>query len=32
MKKCCRDLMNEGVFEIITDILQSQDKKLILTG
>ncbi|XP_027339154.1 serine/threonine-protein phosphatase 4 regulatory subunit 3-like isoform X3 [Abrus precatorius] len=27
-----RDLMNEGIFDIITDILQSQDKKLVLTG
>ncbi|KAK7329535.1 hypothetical protein VNO77_23705 [Canavalia gladiata] len=27
-----RDLMNEGVFDIITDILQSQDKKLVLSG
>ncbi|KAJ0092620.1 hypothetical protein Patl1_24918 [Pistacia atlantica] len=28
----CRDLMNEGVFDIIADALQSQDKKLVLTG
>lgn len=27
-----RDLMTEGVFDIITDTLQSQDKKLVLTG
>ncbi|XP_031264451.1 serine/threonine-protein phosphatase 4 regulatory subunit 3-like [Pistacia vera] len=27
-----RDLMNEGVFDIIADALQSQDKKLVLTG
>ncbi|KAI9122934.1 hypothetical protein K1719_005823 [Acacia pycnantha] len=27
-----RDLMNEGIFEIITDILQSEDKKLVLIG
>ncbi|XP_054807111.1 uncharacterized protein LOC129309531 isoform X1 [Prosopis cineraria] len=27
-----RDLMNEGIFDIITDILQSEDKKLVLTG
>ncbi|XP_017975032.1 PREDICTED: serine/threonine-protein phosphatase 4 regulatory subunit 3 isoform X1 [Theobroma cacao] len=27
-----RDLMNEGIFDIITDALQSQDKKLELTG
>ncbi|KAJ7955201.1 serine/threonine-protein phosphatase 4 regulatory subunit 3-like [Quillaja saponaria] len=27
-----RDLMNEGIFDIITDVLQSQDKKLVLTG
>ncbi|KAA8531290.1 hypothetical protein F0562_005999 [Nyssa sinensis] len=27
-----RDLMNEGIFDIIADILQSQDKKLVLTG
>ncbi|XWS14172.1 hypothetical protein CRYUN_Cryun36dG0100600 [Craigia yunnanensis] len=27
-----RGLMNEGIFDIITDALQSQDKKLVLTG
>ncbi|XP_019054595.1 PREDICTED: serine/threonine-protein phosphatase 4 regulatory subunit 3-like isoform X2 [Nelumbo nucifera] len=27
-----RDLMNEGIFDVITDALQSQDKRLILTG
>lgn len=27
-----RDLMSEGIFDIITDALQSQDKKLVLTG
>ncbi|KAH9683763.1 Binding protein [Citrus sinensis] len=27
-----RDLMNEGIFDIVTDALQSQDKKLVLTG
>nr|XP_027060710.1 serine/threonine-protein phosphatase 4 regulatory subunit 3-like [Coffea arabica] len=27
-----RDLIKENILEIITDILQSQDKKLILTG
>ncbi|XP_022723135.1 serine/threonine-protein phosphatase 4 regulatory subunit 3-like isoform X2 [Durio zibethinus] len=27
-----RDLANEGIFDIITDALQSQDKKLVLTG
>ncbi|XP_038720091.1 serine/threonine-protein phosphatase 4 regulatory subunit 3A-like isoform X2 [Tripterygium wilfordii] len=27
-----RDLMNEGIFDIITVALQSQDKKLVLTG
>ncbi|CAK9318476.1 unnamed protein product [Citrullus colocynthis] len=27
-----RDLMNEGIFDIITDVLQSEDKKLVLTG
>ncbi|KAI5415628.1 uncharacterized protein LOC127073207 isoform X1 [Lathyrus oleraceus] len=27
-----RDLMNEGIFDIISDVLQSQDKKLVLTG
>lgn len=27
-----RDLMNEGIFDIMTDALQSQDKKLVLTG
>ncbi|XP_022741775.1 serine/threonine-protein phosphatase 4 regulatory subunit 3A-like isoform X9 [Durio zibethinus] len=27
-----RDLMNEGIFDIITDALQSQDKKLVLAG
>lgn len=27
-----RDLMNEGIFDIITEALQNQDKKLVLTG
>jgi protein phosphatase-4 regulatory subunit 3 len=27
-----RDLMNEGIFDIISYVLQSQDKKLVLTG
>ncbi|XP_077219478.1 uncharacterized protein LOC143853553 [Tasmannia lanceolata] len=27
-----RDLVNEGIFDIITDVLQSQDKRLVLTG
>ncbi|RDX90921.1 Serine/threonine-protein phosphatase 4 regulatory subunit 3, partial [Mucuna pruriens] len=27
-----RDLMNEGIFDIVTDVLQSGDKKLVLTG
>ncbi|KAF4359941.1 hypothetical protein G4B88_028692 [Cannabis sativa] len=27
-----RDLVNEGIFDIMTDALQSQDKKLVLTG
>ncbi|XP_044499275.1 serine/threonine-protein phosphatase 4 regulatory subunit 3-like [Mangifera indica] len=27
-----RDLMNEGIFDIIADALQSHDKKLVLTG
>ncbi|XP_038700990.1 serine/threonine-protein phosphatase 4 regulatory subunit 3A-like isoform X2 [Tripterygium wilfordii] len=27
-----RDLINEGIFDIITDTLQSRDKKLVLTG
>ncbi|XVF28229.1 hypothetical protein REPUB_Repub15cG0011500 [Reevesia pubescens] len=27
-----RDLMNEDIFDIITDALQCQDKKLVLTG
>ncbi|KAE8714222.1 putative protein translocase [Hibiscus syriacus] len=27
-----RDLINEGIFDIITDALQSRDKKLVLTG
>ncbi|GLT32591.1 hypothetical protein SLA2020_072480 [Shorea laevis] len=27
-----RDLMTEGIFDIIADTLQSQDKKLVLTG
>ncbi|KAL9325617.1 hypothetical protein ACSQ67_006262 [Phaseolus vulgaris] len=27
-----RDLMNEGIFDVVTDVLQSQDKKLVLTG
>ncbi|KAL6193670.1 hypothetical protein ACLB2K_034754 [Fragaria x ananassa] len=27
-----RDLMNEGIFDIVSDALQSRDKKLVLTG
>ncbi|XP_059632786.1 uncharacterized protein LOC132275338 [Cornus florida] len=27
-----KDLVNEGIFDIISDVLQSQDKKLVLTG
>ncbi|KAF9607279.1 hypothetical protein IFM89_033486 [Coptis chinensis] len=27
-----RDLVNEGIFDIITDALRSQDKRLVLTG
>ncbi|XP_011010052.1 PREDICTED: serine/threonine-protein phosphatase 4 regulatory subunit 3 isoform X3 [Populus euphratica] len=27
-----RDLMNEGIFDIIADTLQNQDKKIVLTG
>ncbi|GMI95845.1 PLATINUM SENSITIVE 2 LIKE, Suppressor of MEK 1 [Hibiscus trionum] len=27
-----RDLINEGIFDIITDVLQSPEKKLVLTG
>ncbi|XP_012573387.1 uncharacterized protein [Cicer arietinum] len=27
-----RDLMNEGIFDIVGDVLQSEDKKLVLTG
>ncbi|XP_024982666.1 serine/threonine-protein phosphatase 4 regulatory subunit 3-like isoform X4 [Cynara cardunculus var. scolymus] len=27
-----RDLVNEGIYGVITDILQSEDKKLVLTG
>ncbi|XP_071688497.1 uncharacterized protein [Rutidosis leptorrhynchoides] len=27
-----RDLVTEGIFGVITDILQSEDKKLVLTG
>ncbi|CAO2832121.1 unnamed protein product [Amaranthus hypochondriacus] len=27
-----RDLVNEGLFDIISDILQSKDKRLVLTG
>ncbi|KAK9161723.1 hypothetical protein Syun_008064 [Stephania yunnanensis] len=27
-----RDLVNEGIFDIITDVLQSEDKNLVLTG
>ncbi|KAG4378396.1 hypothetical protein GLYMA_17G032400v4 [Glycine max] len=27
-----RDLMNEGIFDVVTNVLQSQDKKLVLTG
>lgn len=25
-------MMNEGIFDIVTDVLQSQDKKLVITG
>lgn len=28
----CRDLINEGVIDVIAGILQSEDKKLLLTG
>lgn len=27
-----RDLVNEGIFDVIADILQSEDKKLVLTA
>ncbi|KAK8478234.1 hypothetical protein V6N11_080193 [Hibiscus sabdariffa] len=27
-----RDFVNEGIFDIITDVLQSPDKKIVLTG
>ncbi|KAJ9699765.1 hypothetical protein PVL29_005571 [Vitis rotundifolia] len=27
-----RDLVNEGIFDIVSDALQSQDKRLVLTG
>ncbi|XP_024636962.1 serine/threonine-protein phosphatase 4 regulatory subunit 3 isoform X3 [Medicago truncatula] len=27
-----RDLTNEGIFDIVSEVLQSQDKKLVLTG
>ncbi|OVA02543.1 protein of unknown function DUF625 [Macleaya cordata] len=27
-----RDLMNEGIFDIISDALQAEDKRLVLTG
>lgn len=27
-----RDLVNEGIFDIISDAMQSQDRKLVLTG
>ncbi|XP_019462469.1 PREDICTED: serine/threonine-protein phosphatase 4 regulatory subunit 3-like isoform X2 [Lupinus angustifolius] len=27
-----RDLMNEGIFDVVSDVLQYQDKKLVLTG
>ncbi|KNA15844.1 hypothetical protein SOVF_094540 [Spinacia oleracea] len=27
-----RDLVNEGLFDIISDILQSEDKRIVLTG
>ncbi|KAM7484998.1 hypothetical protein LguiA_001007 [Lonicera macranthoides] len=30
--KLCRDLMSVGIFDIIADILRSEDKKLVLTG
>lgn len=28
----CRDLVSEGIFEILADVLQSEDPKLVLTG
>ncbi|XP_019180538.1 PREDICTED: serine/threonine-protein phosphatase 4 regulatory subunit 3 isoform X2 [Ipomoea nil] len=27
-----KDLVDEGIFDIVSDVLQSQDKKLVLTG
>ncbi|CAJ2662454.1 unnamed protein product [Trifolium pratense] len=27
-----RDMVNEGIFDTVTDVLQSQEKKLVLTG
>nr|ABN06018.1 Protein of unknown function DUF625 [Medicago truncatula] len=27
-----RDMVNEGIFDTVTDVLQSEDKKLVLTG
>ncbi|XP_004487777.1 uncharacterized protein [Cicer arietinum] len=27
-----RDMVNEGIFDIVADVLRSQDKKLVLTG
>ncbi|KAL8047559.1 hypothetical protein ABFX02_07G007500 [Erythranthe guttata] len=30
--KLFRDLVNEGIFEIIEDVLQNEDTKLVLTG
>ncbi|CAL0325418.1 unnamed protein product [Lupinus luteus] len=27
-----RELMNEGIFDVVSDVLQYQDKKLVLTG
>lgn len=28
----CRDLMNEGIFDIMMEAFENQDKKLVLTG
>lgn len=28
----CRDLVSEGIFDVIAEVLQSDDYKLVLTG
>lgn len=32
MFNSCRDLLSEGILDIVADVLQNEDKKLVLTG